>query len=135
MKKCSKCKKLKPLCDFKKEKLGKDGIRASCKICDKKRLKKWRKQNPIKVKHHQIKNKLGLSQENFNLMFEKQEGKCFICETHQFNLKRSLHVDHCHTTGKIRSLLCHYCNTALGLVKENTLILKRMIQYIEENET
>lgn len=39
--------------------------------------------------------------------------------------------DHCHVTGKFRGWLCHQCNVVLGLVKENSLVLKQMIRYLE----
>lgn len=40
-------------------------------------------------------------------------------------------VDHCHTTGKVRGLLCNNCNTALGLVDDKIEVLKRMIKYLK----
>jgi hypothetical protein len=43
-------------------------------------------------------------------------------------------VDHCHKTGKIRSLLCRRCNTILGLVEENSNLLDLLKQYIESNK-
>jgi Recombination endonuclease VII len=41
-------------------------------------------------------------------------------------------VDHCHTTGKIRGLLCGNCNSALGLIKENIPSMENMIAYIKK---
>lgn len=43
-----------------------------------------------------------------------QDGKCAICENE--SVKERLSVDHCHTTGKVRGLLCRSCNRALGII-------------------
>ena len=45
--------------------------------------------------------------------------------------KSKLVVDHCHATGKVRGLLCHNCNRALGLLKDKISVLKNAIQYLE----
>jgi hypothetical protein len=46
-----------------------------------------------------------------------------------------LAVDHCHTTGKIRGLLCSKCNPALGAFNDNIEILNSAIKYLKEYET
>lgn len=80
--------------------------------------KEYRKNNPEKIKHIRRKAKLkqfyGLSLEQYDTMFENQQGCCAICGIHQDVLNRRLDVDHCHTTGKVRGLLCRLCNTSLG---------------------
>jgi hypothetical protein len=40
-------------------------------------------------------------------------------------------VDHCHATGKVRGLLCHNCNRALGLMQDNIENIKRAADYLE----
>lgn len=68
-------------------------------------------------------------------LLEKQNNLCFICEEIGFKMKDSVHsplnVDHDHSTGKVRGLLCHNCNRALGLLKDDTNRLKRAISYLE----
>lgn len=54
---------------------------------------------------------------------------CAIC-LNEFSSSRDRQLDHCHTTGKIRSFLCHKCNKALGLFKDNTKILMSAIYYL-----
>jgi predicted transcriptional regulator YheO len=46
---------------------------------------------------------------------------------------KSLHIDHCHTSGKVRGMLCHSCNVSLGKLKESVLTLQNLIKYIEKH--
>lgn len=68
----------------------------------------------------------------YNDMFEKQNGCCKICFRHQSEFKKSLAVDHDHKTGKIRGLLCSHCNRGLGSFYDNVEILKNAINYLEK---
>ena len=56
----------------------------------------------------------GITLEEYNQMFNEQEGKCKICGRHQSEMKQVLCVDHDHLTGRVRGLLCKYCNVMLG---------------------
>ncbi len=56
------------------------------------------------------------------------EQKCSICGTTDKKLK----LDHCHKTGKMRGLLCHFCNVGIGLFKDDIAILKNAIIYLEK---
>lgn len=76
---------------------------------------------------------------DWHQMFVDQDFKCKICKTpitQECNQKHKGrgHVDHCHSTGKIRGILCHQCNVAMGLVKDDTSILQNMIGYLKEHE-
>lgn len=96
-------------------------------------LKKSRLNNPDLWKSRGLKDRYGISLEDYNIMFSNQQGCCAICGTHQSSLKWRLGVDHNHATGVVRSLLCRNCNAAIGLAKENTEILKSMISYLEKH--
>lgn len=78
--------------------------------------------------------KFGLTPKDYDLMFTAQNGCCAICLRHQNQFKRRLAVDHCHTQGHVRKLLCSNCNAALGLCQENIQTLKNMILYVEETK-
>ncbi len=78
-----------------------------------------------------IKN-YGISAEQYNEIFAKQNGRCKICNRHQSEFKRSLAVDHDHNTNKVRGLLCHHCNSAIGHFFENPQIMERAIIYVKE---
>ncbi len=66
----------------------------------------------------------------YNEMFSQQKGCCAICKKHQSELKKSLHVDHCHATGKVRELLCQECNHLLGNSQDDMKILLAAIAYL-----
>ena len=74
--------------------------------------------------------KYGITLDDYNRMFEEQEGKCVICGTHQAVLDKPLHVDHCHETNKVRGLLCHNCNWMIGLSFDNPDTLKKAANYL-----
>lgn len=63
-------------------------------------------------------------------MFAEQNGKCKICGKEQPNKK--LATDHCHTTGKIRGLLCDPCNRGIGLLQDSSTILQKAKEYLDE---
>ena len=109
-----------------------------CKPCAIARSKKWQAANPERFFFNQIRAKWGLSQSDYLGMFEQQDNRCAICAEEetvpisQKNTKpRRLAVDHDHSTGIIRGLLCTRCNTTLGKVKDDTDLLKKMIEYLE----
>ena len=69
-------------------------------------------------------------------LYEKQSGRCEICGKHGFYLNTNavtrLVVDHCHKTHKVRGLLCHNCNRALGLLQDDILTIKNAAEYLEK---
>lgn len=78
--------------------------------------------------------KWGLTFDEYSKMSESQLHGCAICRK-PCNVRRRLAVDHSHKTGKIRSLLCHRCNTILGLCEENDGLLHDIIDYIKKFNT
>lgn len=112
-----------------------------CKVCASARAKKWYLDNPEKYFFNQIKAKYGITKEQYLTLVETQENKCAICnqaETTLNNWKegeyKRLAIDHCHTTGKVRGLLCTRCNITLGAVKDNTALLIKMVDYLEKSD-
>jgi len=69
-------------------------------------------------------------------MLFKQDGCCAICGIHHTIIHektgKALHVDHCHTTGKVRGLLCFTCNSAIGKFKDNIDIIQSAIIYLKQ---
>lgn len=77
------------------------------------------KENKEKRIKYNLKKSFDLSLEKYNELFTSQKGLCSICGKHQKDVTRRFAVDHCHTTGKIRSLLCQSCNTHLGIYEKH----------------
>jgi hypothetical protein len=75
------------------------------------------------------KKDFGITIDEYEIMYIKQNGICLICRQKE-NSKR-LSVDHCHTTGIVRGLLCGNCNRGLGLFKDNEDSLFRALEYIK----
>ena len=87
---------------------------------------------PKRNKNNKLKKAYGITLEEYNIMFEEQKGCCSICGDHQSSMLKSLSVDHCHETGRIRGLLCKNCNTSLGQFKDNIAILFKAIEYLRK---
>jgi hypothetical protein len=80
-----------------------------------------------------ILKRCGLTIEEYDHVYDKQEGRCVICKTHCPRYgKGRLVVDHCHTSGAFRALLCGPCNSAIGLLGENVETLRNAISYLAQ---
>lgn len=76
----------------------------------------------------------GLTPDDLARMVEAQGNRCAICnEEPSSGPGRRLHVDHCHTTGKVRELLCNNCNHMLGQAREKPELLRAAAAYIEKH--
>jgi len=94
--------------------------------------KEWQKNNPEAVFRIKLKHKYGITPDEVRAMLEKQNHVCAICGTTNFNNRgRCLEVDHCHTTGRVRGMLCSGCNAAIGLMKDNPISLRAAAMYLE----
>ena len=71
---------------------------------------------------------------DYEAMLMKQQHTCAICGGEGFVMaahhKLKLVVDHCHASGKVRGLLCHNCNRALGLLKDSKDNIMRALAYV-----
>jgi hypothetical protein len=81
------------------------------------------------AKYHYAKGASNTATYQVDAMLESQGGKCAICgATEGYNFPA---VDHCHSTGKIRGILCDRCNRGLGFFKDNVAILRAAADYLE----
>lgn len=115
-----------PLSAFPKND-GKTGLRCNCRRCATDIQMEYARKNPKRIKNSELKSTYGITIEDFDALLTKQHYACAICKRIS---NKTLHVDHNHTTGKVRGLLCAKCNTALGLISEDILILESMQEYI-----
>jgi len=93
--------------------------------------KEWYKKNPYKKQKYHLKNKYNITIEQYNELFNKQQGYCAICGKHQSELKVRLSVDHNHETDEVRGLLCRYCNCYLGYVEKSPDLLDSIFSYLK----
>ena len=147
MKICTKCKKKKLDKEFHVNKTQKRGRCYICNDCKKDNYDKnqekitahrrtFYSKNKDRIMIKQRKRLYGISDIEYKKLFLKQKGICAICkggETTTSNGKiKKLSIDHNHETGQIRGLLCQRCNTAIGMLSDNTECLARAIVYIEK---
>lgn len=97
----------------------------------------YNKRNRHRVRGHKLKKYWpGTSPEqasaNFAALLTEQGGKCGICGVKKHH---GWHVDHCHTSGKVRGILCNSCNRALGLFKDDTAALSAALAYITRHKS
>lgn len=124
-KKCGHCKVEQSLSEFYIKMSGEQAgqYESWCKNCKRERGRHYDKirrlKNPTRWKKADWKRQLKrvFTPEQYDRMFFEQKGKCAICGTHQSKLKKSLSVDHNHTTGEIRGLLCSRCNFLVGYLE------------------
>lgn len=107
---------------------------------NKQKAKEWRKRNPEKSRMSSLLSKHKITENQYKKIIKDHNGKCAICKTDARikskteGLKSALAIDHCHETGKIRGLLCHGCNIALGAFKDSIKNLKEAIGYLLANK-
>jgi hypothetical protein len=97
--------------------------------------KKWREENKeqdaLVMLKARLKRKYNLSIDEYETLIESQNNSCKVCGTHaKNNLKGKLYIDHCHTTGKVRGLLCMKCNSALGLLNDDKTLIQNLLDYL-----
>lgn len=144
-KKCTQCKKVKPLVDkfWPKNIYGASGWRSVCKECtnlSNRERQKRRGQIWNKTKQwNQVYKKYGLTVDQYFQMLEKQGGGCWICGSTDPGRKISyrLSIDHCHKSGVVRGLLCSPCNTIIGFVERASnyeQVVGAIISYLNLDE-
>lgn len=95
------------------------------------RTRAYRNENLPFYKDLHLRNKYSITMDDKIKMREAQENKCVICEI-IFESDKHAYVDHCHQTNKVRGLLCHKCNSGLGMFEDNVSSLERAISYLNK---
>ncbi len=134
-KECARCRVVKPLHEFDKNRSTRAllGRRGSCKACVR-----------PSERRRQLKAKYNMTPEDWVALYEKQGGRCAVCRREGDMLQlltsrkvpsdRRLCVDHEHASGKVRGLLCVPCNAGIGNARENPEILDQMKSYLAEHK-
>jgi hypothetical protein len=78
-------------------------------------------------RNYNLKRLYNITIEDYNNIFNNQNGYCAICGKHQLEFKRAFAVDHDHITGKVRGLLCMKCNADLGIYENKKIIFENYL--------
>lgn len=126
MKACNRCKRRLPLESFDMDRRPGRGPRPHCKECRRQMQRDWRANNvahlqqkqrerywanPTAERERHLVRKYGVDLGGYEHLFKEQHGSCAVCGKRQ---TRAFDVDHCHTTGRVRGLLCTSCNRMIG---------------------
>jgi uncharacterized protein YlaI len=129
-KKCPACNVYKSVDYFGKDKSNKSSVTVYCKECKRKLDKKYQKKHGHCF-YAMIKKLYGIDKVEYERKEIAQDNKCYICKEPDPFGKR-LSVDHNHTTGAVRGLLCTRCNHLLGNAQEKPDVLQSAINYLQE---
>lgn len=127
-KECTACYEFKKFTEYKFHKDGNFGLSYECKDCLRKREEARLGTRPDYWRQHDLKKSFGIILEDYNLMYNNQQGNCLICRKH-FD---KLFVDHCHETEKIRGLLCRHCNFGIGHFFDSPAIIQQAERYLSD---
>ena len=134
-KRCTKCKEHKSRSDFYPHSVAPRGVSSWCKACTCRVTLENQKANPSKAnsasRKYKLKRDYGLTPEKYDLMLEAQGYKCAMCGTDKPGGKGRFAVDHCHSTMKVRGLLCTLCNLGLGAFQDDTDLMQKAIAYVK----
>ena len=174
---CKFCGQTKPVYEFYTDPQTKDGFCWACKVCQRLRVKKYRKERPsrfqgpngtkycYKCKIFRPTDNFGESHTEFDgrqrtctdcvfltnfrrrlrgpvrnhtpaykiiyeRLFDEQDGRCAICRNTVPGKRKRFCLDHCHTTGNLRGLLCDSCNWGIGYFKDDPALFQAAIDYV-----
>lgn len=122
---CRCCKKSLPLDAFYVQPACKSGRWKTCRKCISEVRKRRYRTDP---KYYNRYTKYDLLPEQYDAMVAAQGGRCAICR----KIPSRMHVDHDHTTGEVRGLLCGPCNQGIGLLRDSPKLLRAAIRYLKK---
>jgi hypothetical protein len=138
VKTCTKCQESKPYAAFSPAQQCRDGYRPECKACHNAIEKARDKSHRVTItreykREERFRRLYGITLEDYDVLFAEQGGLCAVCrEPQSWNRREGdvLVVDHDHLTGAVRGLLCHACNQAIGLMKDDSARLIAAAAYL-----
>lgn len=127
MRTCKHCGVTRPASDWKP----KNGTR--CRLCINKRVREYKRNNPGYHRKSMLERQYGITLECYDKLVEEQNNQCKICgKDGSLNQYGKLDIDHCHTNGHVRGLLCTQCNTAIGLLGDDEQRIRNAAEYIKD---
>jgi hypothetical protein len=105
-----------------------------CRTCEKERSAKWYAKQTDERTYARVRRsnlqRYGMTPEEYDALLEAQNGVCAICKKPEKTKRGVLHVDHDHSTGKNRALLCSLCNPGLGCFQDSPELLEAAKVYL-----
>ena len=144
---CAACRRVLPTSGFPSSRNRPDGLHPQCRTCGNEARKQYRQTHvrPPQVwsadrRRWQLKADYGISPEQYDAMLSAQEGVCAICagpetRTNREGAPRYLSVDHDHSTGRVRGLLCSTCNRGIGQFGDDVERLRSAVAYLTDPQT
>ena len=133
---CKRCKTDKALEDFARGRS--NGSHAWCKSCMAEyQITYKEKKGRDYFKNYNYMAQYGITLEEAKELLVSQSNACALCEKEVSWLpgfSASAHVDHCHSTGKVRGILCGSCNTALGKLGDSVESITKVLNYLKETK-
>ncbi len=138
-KSCSRCKAILPASEFYPHKRVKSGLQSHCRSCS----REWHRERPDYIRrknaefkrknptYHADRNRLvkyGLTRSQIDDLISSQKGGCLGCNRELVSLKTC--VDHDHSSGRVRGIICDDCNIVLGRVRDDPRTLSRLAEYV-----
>lgn len=138
---CRKCEQELPTADFGRRKTGKSGLASWCRPClqakaradraadprarEKERAYELRPDVAERIRVDRAARQYDVHRDVIANLHAAQQGRCAVC-----GKTRKLAVDHCHSSGRVRGLLCYPCNIALGQVNDDADLLHKLAAYV-----
>jgi hypothetical protein len=127
-KRCGRCGEFKELQAFPKNKNKRDGRHSNCKPCHIAQTRESFERLFGSWKNYLIEYRYGASEDDVKSLLEKQEQQCAICRQ-----PRPTHIDHNHSTGRLRGILCFNCNRLIGYADDDTAWFRKAIAYLDQH--
>jgi hypothetical protein len=126
---CDTCKQVLPVSEYY-WKADQGRFKPTCKTCC--AVYNKGRHKPEVARDRVLRRKYDMTALEFDLLLATQAGGCAICEIEVNPDGPALAVDHCHTTGRVRGILCGLCNKAIGLFRDDPLLLEKAVVYLRK---
>lgn len=149
MKTCSKCNETKQRSEYHRDSSKGDGLCPQCKECktatnlswtaenrerQRETTRRWQEENKEQYaaskRSAHPKRAYGITLEQHDAILTLQRHQCAICYKPAAADDRTFHIDHCHTTGEVRGILCPKCNKGLGLFDDLPEVIMNAAKYV-----
>jgi Recombination endonuclease VII/Homeodomain-like domain len=138
---CTRCRQMKPVAEFYPHGSTARGRQYWCKTCCQE-VRAERGQQPVNstsIRKWGLQARYGIGPAEYDALYREQSGCCAICRIHKEPWQtgggvkgryRFLVVDHDHSTGRVRGLLCFNCNLAIGHFHDDPMLMAAAVAYM-----